>query len=105
MSHLFSGYIESDKPLIANALGIYEPDPVSPAMEPEILLVPLLAFDRHYHRLGTGGGYYDRTLLELRRHKFILAVGIGFSCQEVAEIPVKSHDAPLDRIATELQVF
>ena len=92
-------------PLIENALGIPEPLPEAPIVEPDILLVPLLAFDRQRHRLGAGGGYYDRTLPDLRRRKTILAIGLGFACQELPEIPSESHDASLDRIVTEIEVF
>jgi 5-formyltetrahydrofolate cyclo-ligase len=91
--------------LIANAVGIQEPEPEAPIIEPDVVLAPLLAFDRRCSRLGTGGGYYDRTLTDLKRRKAILAVGLGFACQELPEIPIESHDVPLDRIVTELKVF
>lgn len=92
-------------PLIRNAVGIYEPNSEAPLLEPDVILVPLMAFDRHHHRLGTGGGYYDRTLECLRKTRSILTVGLAFSCQELPEIPIESHDIPLDRIATEIEVF
>lgn len=92
-------------PLVTNAFGIGEPGPASPFIEPDVVLVPLLAFDARGHRLGTGAGYYDRTLPDLRRQKPVLAVGLAFADQQGPEIPVESHDIRLDRIVTELEVF
>jgi 5-formyltetrahydrofolate cyclo-ligase len=94
-----------DTLLLPNALGIEEPGMDAPIAEPDILFVPLLAFDRNGGRLGTGGGYYDRTIQKLREKKKILACGIGFSCQEIPLVPVEPHDMRLDRIATEIQII
>ncbi|MEI7547266.1 MAG: 5-formyltetrahydrofolate cyclo-ligase, partial [Actinomycetota bacterium] len=69
-------------------------------VDPDILLVPLLAFDRRGMRLGYGGGYYDRTLERLRGLKPVIAIGLAFRQQEVAEVPSGSHDQPLDWILT-----
>jgi 5-formyltetrahydrofolate cyclo-ligase len=91
--------------LVANAVGIPEPSPEEPLAMPDVLLVPLLAFDRLGGRLGTGGGYYDRTIQALRRLKPVRAIGLAFACQELPEIPHESHDAALDSVVTELQVF
>ncbi|MEC8061522.1 MAG: 5-formyltetrahydrofolate cyclo-ligase, partial [Pseudomonadota bacterium] len=66
---------------------------------------PLLAFDRRGYRLGYGGGYYDRTLANLRDGDGVLAVGVGYAAQEVAAIPVEDHDARLDAIVTEAGVL
>ncbi len=101
---VFRIHKDGDK-FAANAFGIREPETTAPLAEPDILLVPLLAFDRRGHRLGYGGGYYDRTLHELRRHRKILAIGVGFACQEVPEVPAATHDVRLDRIVTETQAF
>lgn len=73
-------------------------------MDPEILIVPLLAFDAAGYRLGYGGGFYDRTLEGLRARGPVLAVGFAFSAQEVAQVPVEPVDQPLDLIVTELGV-
>ncbi len=84
--------------------GVYGiPVPASDAEElvPDLLLVPLLAFDRQGRRLGYGGGYYDRTIAKLRAEKEILAVGLAFSGQLRDDMPVGPHDAPLDWIVTE----
>ncbi len=69
--------------------------------EPEILIVPLLAFDRAGARLGYGGGFYDRTLEQLRARRATLAIGFAFAGQESDDIPVEPTDAPLDMIVTQ----
>ena len=80
--------------------GIREPLESAPALVPDLLLVPLLAFDRRGHRLGYGGGYYDRTLAGLRQHQSPLAVGLAFDEQEVDAVPHLDYDQRLDRILT-----
>jgi len=74
-------------------------------MVPEILIVPLLAFDRRGQRLGYGGGFYDRTLARLRTMGPVLAVGFAYAAQEVEEVPVEETDQPLDMIVTEREVI
>lgn len=81
--------------------GIPEPSKDWPLAYPKILLVPLLAFDRNGHRLGYGGGYYDRTLDFLRANSTVRAIGVAYSGQEVAELPREEHDHRLDAIITE----
>lgn len=76
--------------------GISEPKADRPALEPDILIVPLLAFDRAGWRLGYGGGFYDRTLAELRARKAVVAVGLGFEEQEVDAVPHLDYDQRLD---------
>jgi 5-formyltetrahydrofolate cyclo-ligase len=70
-------------------------------IDPDVLIVPLLAFDRRGFRLGYGGGFYDRTLAALRAHRPRLAIGFGFAAQEVAAVPVEPTDQRLDAILTE----
>ena len=70
-------------------------------VEPEVLIVPLLAFDARGYRLGYGGGFYDRTLEALRARRPTLAVGFAFAAQEVAEVPTEPTDQRLDAIVTE----
>lgn len=70
-------------------------------IEPEVLIVPLLAFDARGYRLGYGGGFYDRTLETLRARRPTLAVGFAFAAQEVAEVPIDATDQRLDAVVTE----
>ena len=70
-------------------------------VEPQVLIVPLLAFDARGYRLGYGGGFYDRTLERLRSRQKVLAVGFAFAAQEVAEVPIDATDQRLDAIVTE----
>ncbi|MCX7564796.1 5-formyltetrahydrofolate cyclo-ligase [Sulfitobacter sp. F26169L] len=80
--------------------------PSDPAFfEPEILIIPLLAFDRKGGRLGYGGGFYDRTLEKLRARRATLAIGFAFAGQEVADVPLEATDQPLDLIVTEAGVI
>jgi 5-formyltetrahydrofolate cyclo-ligase len=79
-------------------MGTRQPAPTAEALTPDVLLVPLLAFDRRGHRLGYGGGYYDRTLAALPG---AVALGIGYAAQELDEVPAGPEDAPLAAIATE----
>jgi len=103
---VFCAYTPGDALVTRNAPPVFlEPSSSSPLVVPDILLVPLLAFDRSGHRLGYGGGYYDRTLADLRRKKKIFAIGLGFSGQETAQLPAHSGDMRLDKIVTETGVF
>jgi 5-formyltetrahydrofolate cyclo-ligase len=70
-------------------------------LEPQVLIVPLLSFDRRGYRLGYGGGFYDRTLERLRSRGATLALGFAFAAQEVAEVPTEPTDQPLDAVLTE----
>ncbi|MGH1416570.1 MAG: 5-formyltetrahydrofolate cyclo-ligase [Pelagimonas sp.] len=73
--------------------------------EPEIVIVPLVAFTRTGGRLGYGGGFYDRTLEGLRRKRPTLAIGFAFSAQEAESLPLEATDQPLDMIVTQDGVF
>jgi 5-formyltetrahydrofolate cyclo-ligase len=86
-------------PLGVGPFGI--PEPVDgPLAAPDVLLVPLLAFDAQCYRLGYGGGHYDRTLAALRRQGTITAIGLAFDAQQVAQVPVCPYDQRLDWILT-----
>ena len=88
--------------LTAGPYGTEQPDETAETVEPSVLLVPLLAFDRKGGRLGYGGGYYDRTVRELRRkNKDILVVGTAFSVQEIDSVPMEDADERLDAVVTE----
>ena len=80
--------------------GTREPVESAPEIEPDLLLVPLLAFDAQGYRLGYGGGFYDRTLAGLRQRKPILAVGFAYAEQEVDAVPCEGHDQRLDALLT-----
>ncbi|MFN6952782.1 MAG: 5-formyltetrahydrofolate cyclo-ligase [Albidovulum sp.] len=74
-------------------------------IEPRVLIVPLLAFDRRGYRLGYGGGFYDRTLEGLRARGVVTAIGFAFAAQEVAAVPTEPTDQKLDLIVTESDVI
>jgi 5-formyltetrahydrofolate cyclo-ligase len=95
----------SDDRLRRGRLGILEPPPDAAELVPDILLVPLAAFDRLGHRIGYGAGHYDRTLVQLREWKAITAIGLGFAAQEVEAVPALLHDVALDYVLTETQML
>jgi 5-formyltetrahydrofolate cyclo-ligase len=84
---------------------IREPKSDAAEVEPDILLVPLLAFDRAGHRIGYGAGYYDMTIGRLRARKPVTAVGIAFAIQEVPTVPSTPRDERLDLVLTENDVI
>jgi 5-formyltetrahydrofolate cyclo-ligase len=85
--------------------GIREPKPEAPEVAPDIMLVPLLAFDRTGHRVGYGAGYYDRTIAKFRAMKTVVAVGIAYAAQEIEAVPITERDARLDLVLTERDVI
>ena len=87
--------------LIPGVFGLSQPGKDWPEAVPDVLVVPLLAFDSRGMRLGYGGGFYDRTLADLRATRTILAVGFAFAGQEVADVPHRESDEPLDWVVTE----
>jgi 5-formyltetrahydrofolate cyclo-ligase len=93
------------EPLKAGGWGISEPTADAPEVAPDILIVPLLAFDRAGHRIGYGAGYYDLTIAALRAKKPIVAAGIAFSAQEIPAVPATPRDARLDLVLTEREVI
>ncbi len=96
---LFRAWAPGD-PMRTVQWGIEEPLTTAPEILPDILLVPLLAFDRRGYRLGYGGGYYDRTLAMLRANQPVVAVGLAFSEQEVDAVPHLDYDERLDWVLT-----
>jgi 5-formyltetrahydrofolate cyclo-ligase len=84
-----------------DAFGIPAPPHFAPTVEPDLVIAPVLAFDRRGGRLGQGAGHYDRTLATLRSKKPVFVIGLAFSGQEVAELPMETHDERLDAILTE----
>jgi 5-formyltetrahydrofolate cyclo-ligase len=93
------------QPLAAGVWGIRQPEPAAPAIAPDILIVPLLAFDRAGHRIGYGAGYYDLTIAALRARQAVVAIGVAFAAQEIAAVPATPNDAPLDLVLTEREVI
>ena len=88
------------EPLLIGKIGI--PEPYSKKkVYPDILLVPLVAFNKYKFRLGYGGGYYDRYIQKIKKIKKILTIGVAFSFQEVRKLPINEHDKKLDYIFTE----
>ena len=96
---------EFGEPLDRGQWGIREPKADAPEVEPDILLVPLLAFDRAGYRLGYGAGYYDMTIHRLRALKPVTAIGTAFAAQEVPKIPATPRDERLDLVLTEREVI
>lgn len=90
-----------EDPLEEGPRATYHPLPSAPEVTPEVLFVPLLAFDAGGYRLGQGGGYYDRTLAALRARGPVTAVGVGYAIQQVDHVPHGPHDARLDWLLTE----
>ncbi len=91
--------------LVPGVWGIPMPPETAPEVLPDVLLVPLLAFDREGYRLGYGGGFYDRTLEKLRKLKAVVAIGVAYHAQMVDQVPRGPHDAPLDYMMTEEETF
>jgi 5-formyltetrahydrofolate cyclo-ligase len=85
--------------------GIREPKPEAAVVEPDILLVPLLAFDRVGHRVGYGAGYYDMTIAKFRASKTVTAIGLAFAAQEISSVPATPRDERLDLVLTEREVI
>ena len=86
-------------PLAINKFGI--PEPISERIKyPDVLLVPLVAFDKNCNRIGYGGGFYDRYITKIRKRKKILTIGFAYTFQKVKKIPTNNYDIKLDIIIT-----
>ena len=84
-----------------DAFGIPAPPAFAAPVEPDLVVAPLLGFDRRGGRIGQGAGHYDRFLANLRARKPVFLIGLAFAGQEVAELPLEAHDERLDAILTE----
>jgi 5-formyltetrahydrofolate cyclo-ligase len=93
------------EPTRAGAMSIREPVEESPVVDPDLLFVPLACFDRRGHRIGYGGGYYDRTLTSLRAAKPVHAIGVAYGICEVDAVPYETHDQTLDAVVTEQETI
>jgi 5-formyltetrahydrofolate cyclo-ligase len=96
---LFRAWDAGD-PLAERMWGIREPLPSAPEVDPDVILAPLLAFDRAGHRLGYGAGFFDRTLVAARERKPIIAIGLAYDEQEVDAVPHLDYDQRLDWVLT-----
>ena len=94
--HRFSFY----EPLIVNKYGIPEPKK-NRVIYPDVILIPMVAFDKKLNRLGYGGGYYDRLINKLIKKKNFLKIGLAFSKQLINNLPVSKYDRKMDYIVTE----
>ncbi|MBL8789371.1 MAG: 5-formyltetrahydrofolate cyclo-ligase [Rhizobiales bacterium] len=92
-------------PTIPGKWDIPRPADEAPLVEPDVLLVPLLSFDRRGFRLGYGGGFYDRTLEKLRMAKPVVAIGVAYAVQEVDSVLHDHHDQLLDYVMTEKELI
>ncbi|WP_245447678.1 5-formyltetrahydrofolate cyclo-ligase [Nitratireductor sp. OM-1] len=91
-----------DAPLVDMGFGTWGPDDRAAVLDPEIMLVPLAAFDARGHRIGYGAGYYDRAIARLKaRGLSPRLIGIAFDCQEVGGVPDEPHDERLPEMLTE----
>ena len=98
-------YIWSKKNLLKlNKFGIPEPEKIK-KVYPDIIFVPLVAFDRRLYRIGYGGGYYDRYIHKITNKKKLFKIGIAHSCQKISKVPINKHDKKLDIIITEKYIL
>ena len=94
----------NDEPLKINKFGI--PEPISKKIiYPDILLIPLVAYDDNSNRLGYGGGFYDRYIKKIEMIKKIIKIGLAFSYQQVKKVPINQYDKKLDFIITEKEIL
>jgi 5-formyltetrahydrofolate cyclo-ligase len=103
-SLIFRAWSVNDR-LLLGSLGIPEPSPAAAEVVPDVMLVPLAAFDRAGHRIGYGAGYYDFTFSHLRKVKGVLGIGLAFALQEIDAVPALSHDVALDYVLTEREAL
>jgi len=96
---------QPDEGLVRGPFGIFQPSSDADEVDPDIVLVPLAAFDRAGHRIGYGRGYYDRTLQDLRSIKKITVIGVAFAVQEIETVPRLPHDEQLDCVLTERELI
>lgn len=87
--------------LVEDAMGVPSPPPSAQVIHPDLVIAPVLAFDRRGGRVGQGGGHYDRTLQNLRAGKKVFVLGLAYSGQEIDRAPMEPHDQKLDAILTE----
>jgi 5-formyltetrahydrofolate cyclo-ligase len=91
--------------LVPSGFGVSEPAPTAPEVSPQAMLVPLAAFDRRGGRIGYGKGHFDKTIAAVGARHPVLTIGVAFSVQEVASVPMEPHDRHLDLIVTESELI
>jgi 5-formyltetrahydrofolate cyclo-ligase len=91
-------------PLIVNKYGIPEPKKTN-IVYPDIILIPMVGFDKNLNRLGYGGGYYDRIIEKLMKKKKILKIGLAFSRQQINNLPISKYDKKMNYIVTEKYIL
>ena len=101
---IFRRWAPGDR-LAVGPLGIAEPLRDALELDPDVIVVPLIAFDRRGHRIGYGAGNWDRTLVALRRRKQVRVIGVAYAIQEERLIPNEPHDEPVDLILTDRNVL
>ena len=94
----------TNDPLIINKYGIPEPTSKK-TVYPNVIFVPLVAYDKNLNRIGYGGGFYDRYIEKLKKKKKIIKIGLAYSFQEIKKIPIDIHDKKLDFIITEKKII
>ena len=105
----FRKWLPNDQ-LTCGPFGILEPCFDKEIILPQIMIVPMLMFDRELSRLGYGGGFYDKSIFKLKKHfqkekKFFITIGLAYSEQEIKKIPIEKHDMKLDCIVTEKELL
>ncbi len=101
-AHIEFRIYNAETKLVDNGFGTVAPSDVSEIVDPDVMLVPLSAFDESGGRIGYGAGFYDRAIAKLlEADKTPLLIGVAFSCQQVDRVPCEDHDIPLDMILTE----
>jgi 5-formyltetrahydrofolate cyclo-ligase len=100
----FRAWSPNDR-MVLGPLGIPEPSPAAPELVPDVMLVPLAAFDNQGHRIGYGAGHYDYTFAHLRKMKAVKGVGLAFAVQKIKAVPALAHDVALDYVLTETRMF
>jgi 5-formyltetrahydrofolate cyclo-ligase len=103
-SLIFRAWSPGDR-LTLGMLGIPEPSPAASEVVPDIMLVPLAAFDASGHRIGYGAGHYDHTFAHLRKVKAVTGIGLAFAAQQIEAVPALPHDVRLDFVLTESGTF
>ena len=108
-SMVFKKWFKREK-LQKSHIGTYEPLRTNKTIFPQVIIVPMLMFDRKLNRLGYGAGYYDKSILNLKRYfnkkqKNFITIGLAYSEQETRSIPYESHDQKLDFIVTEKEIL